>query len=162
MDMPTNLNEEKRAADAGQWQTRGLAGRVVDGGTALQGLDSCRSWESDWRAPQTAARSRLLLLRKRRRVPHLQRLVLAPRDDAVAVGAERHAPDHARVPLKSEDLLSGPGIPHLQGAVLAPRDDPPAVRAVGHAQDTFRVSLERESFLSGPGVPHLHRLVSAP
>src|SRR5262245_52781206 len=51
------------------------------------------------------------------RLPHLHRLVLAPRGQPLPIRAEGHAPDAARVPLEGEGLLAGGRVPHLHGPV---------------------------------------------
>src|SRR5204863_5602669 len=73
------------------------------------------------------------------RVPHPQRLVRAPRDDAFAVGAESQARDGIRVSVEREELLSGIRIPHLHRPVLASRDNSLTIRAVTQAGDAARV-----------------------
>src|SRR5262245_46844124 len=59
----------------------------------------------------------------RLRVPHPHRLVLAARGDALAVGAEAHAPNRVGVPLEGELLLSRLRVPHLYRLITAARSD---------------------------------------
>src|SRR5262245_7355712 len=86
------------------------------------------------------------------RVPHLHRLIKAPRHDAFAVGAERYAGDGAPVALEGELLLSRLRVPHLHlwpggGCPLiipprASRRDAFAVGGKRHAPDSAGVALE--------------------
>ena len=62
-----------------------------------------------------------------RHVPDLDRLIAASRDQAPAVGAERHAADEAGVTAEGADQLPGAAVPDLHGAVLTRRGDPPAI-----------------------------------
>src|SRR5262249_42529465 len=94
------------------------------------------------------------------RLPNLHGPVLAGAGQALAVLAERHAPDQVRVPLEGEEFLSGGRLPDLHKLVLAGGDEALAVWAVRHAGHEARVSFEahpRSSQLapgrrSGPGV----------
>ena len=90
-----------------------------------------------------------------RGVPHLHRLVKAARDDATAVGAERHAVNRGRVPLEDELLLAILGVPHLGRLVETARDDALAVGAERHAAHPGSAHLEDEPFLAILGVPYL-------
>src|SRR5262245_29531510 len=96
------------------------------------------------------------------RLPNLHGPVLAGAGQALAVLAERHAPDQVRVPLEGEEFLSGGRLPDLHKLVLAGGDEALAVWAVRHAGDEARVSFEahhRSSQLA-PGrrnVPDVHR-----
>src|SRR5262249_43279387 len=105
------------------------------------------------------------LLVARPLVPHLHRLVNAPRGDALAIGGERHARDGARVPLQGELLPSRVGVPHLHLApALAgfliipptPRGDALTIGGERHAIDPAGLPLEGEGLLSGLHLPHLH------
>src|SRR5262245_23116162 len=66
--------------------------------------------------------------RRRTRVPDPGGPVDAPRGDAPAVGAERHAAHAGRMPAEGEDFLSGYGVPQLDGPIEAARNQAPAVR----------------------------------
>src|SRR5262245_27388988 len=94
-------------------------------------------------------------------VPHLHRLVLTGGGEAVAVGADRRAPDPAGMPLEGEGFLAGRGIPNLHCLVLTGRGEAVAVGAERHALDISGMPLEGADFLAGVGVPHLHRAVIA-
>ena len=62
-------------------------------------------------------------------VPEPHRQVVAGRDDAAAVGAERHAKYPGGVAAEDELLLTGGGIPEPHGAVAAGGRNTPAVGA---------------------------------
>ena len=64
--------------------------------------------------------------RQLRHVPDLDRVIAASRDQAPAVGAERHAADEAGVAAEAADQRTGVAVPDLHGAVLTRRGDPPA------------------------------------
>src|SRR4051794_23741337 len=86
-------------------------------------------------------------------VPHPHRLVLAPRGDSPAVGAEADAPDRIGVPLEGELLLSGVRVPpsHLAAVFFrapACRSDPFAVGGERNTEDLTCVPLEGELLLS--------------
>src|SRR5437899_3327124 len=83
-------------------------------------------------------------LLSRLRLPHVHRVVVAPRDDALAVRGERYALDLAGVPFEGERLLPGLRIPHLYRPVPAPRHDACAVGGKRHAIDPVGVPLEGE------------------
>src|SRR5262249_15277816 len=76
---------------------------------------------------------------KLRGVPHLYRLIMAGRGQALAVGAEGHARDPAGVPREGEGLLAAGGIPHLHlprsaGRLVSTAGQALAVGAEGHAR----------------------------
>src|SRR6266542_450781 len=83
--------------------------------------------------PSAASLPPLLLRSYGSGVPHLHRLVPTPRDDALAVGGERHALDPVGVPLEGERLLPRLRVPHLHRLVPAPRHDALAVGGERHA-----------------------------
>ncbi len=62
--------------------------------------------------------------------------------EALAIGAERHAPDSAGVPLEGEGFLPGPGVPQLHRLVLSGGSEPLAVGAERHAADGIGVPAE--------------------
>src|SRR5262249_46026170 len=82
---------------------------------------------------------------------------------ALAIGAENHAPDRGRVPLERDGLLSGLCIPHLHRVVRTSAGQAPTVRAECyelrslHALPTAR--LESEEFLVFTRIPNLDGLV---
>src|SRR5436305_1484041 len=77
------------------------------------------------------------------RIPDLERLVPAPRDDPLAVGTETHAADTVRVPLEGEQFQARLRIPDLHSLIFAPRDDPLAISADTDAAKPIRVSEQR-------------------
>src|SRR5438270_558539 len=89
-------------------------------------------------------------------------MVFAPRSEAPAVRAERHAIDPTGVAPEGEQLLAGGAVPDLHRPVIAPRCQSLAVRAERHARDTTGMALERKQLLAGRAVPDLDRLVPAP
>ena len=97
-----------------------------------------------------------------RAVPDLHRLVIAPRSQALAVRAERHAHDPTGMALEGEQLLAGRAVPDLHRLVIARRSQALAVRAERHARDPTGMALEGEQLLAGRAVPDLHRLVLLP
>src|SRR5262249_23580378 len=90
-----------------------------------------------------------------RHVPNLHGPIPASREQALAVGAERHAADEADVAAEVPEQLSGVAIPDLHGAVLTPRGDPPAVGAEGHGVHIPAVSREGLQHLVGLHIPDL-------
>src|SRR6266542_3895651 len=73
--------------------------------------------------PSAASLPPLLLRSYGSGVPHLHRLVPTPRDDALAVGGERHAVDRAGVPLQGDVAaleLVLPVVPLEAAEVLVP------------------------------------------
>src|SRR3954464_9971494 len=73
-----------------------------------------------------------------RQVPDLDRVIVASRDQApaVGVGAERHAGDEAGMSAEAAEQVPGLAVPDLDGAVLARRGDPPPVTgAESHGTD---------------------------
>src|SRR5690242_18012531 len=88
-------------------------------------------------------------------VPQLDRLVLTPADDPLAVLAERHALHPAGVSLKGENLPSCAGVPHLHRVVLAPGDEALAIqtehRAAGICRDEQQFTARIGS--TGAGIP---------
>ena len=83
-------------------------------------------------------------------VPDLHRLVVAPADDAFAVGAERHADDMAGVPLEGEDFLARVARPRpsrvLSSAAAETMRLPSGLNAT--LLTPSRVPLEGEDFLA--------------
>ncbi len=134
----------------------------------------------------------------RGRVPHLDRLVVRPRDDAPAVGedgdapnlnpgrshtkrkAEDAAPHGIRMPVQRRDALARGRVPHLDRLVVRPGDDAPAVGEDSDAADlktedhtrkktredaaphVTRMPFQRRDALARGRVPHLDRLVRRP
>src|SRR5262245_9686567 len=87
-----------------------------------------------------------------RQVPDLHRLVPASRDQAPAIGAERHAADETRVAAEAANQLSGVAVPDVHGAVFACRGDPLAILVGAERQGVdLAVVLAPESpkFLAG-------------
>jgi hypothetical protein len=68
-----------------------------------------------------------------RRVPHPDRLVLAPANDPFSIGAPGHARDRVRVPLERERFLSRRRLPHFECLVVASADNALSVGAECHA-----------------------------
>ena len=64
-------------------------------------------------------------------VPEPRRLVPAPGEDGLAVGAERHGPDRARMLQGLAEGLAGGGVPEPRRLVIAPGEDRLAVGAEG-------------------------------
>src|SRR5262249_32573272 len=89
-------------------------------------------------------------------VPHAHRPVGAGAGEALAVRAERDAPDVLGVPREGADFRTGPGVPHPHGLLVAGAGEALAVRAPGHGQAAAVVPVEAEEFLARPGVPYLH------
>ena len=92
-------------------------------------------------------------------------LSIARRRQALAVRAERHAPDPTGMALEGEQLLAGRAVPDLHRLVIARRRQALAVRAERHApsdRSNPGMALEGEQLLAGRAVPDLHRLVMAP
>src|SRR5262249_30819052 len=83
-------------------------------------------------------------------VPNPDGPVAARRDEAVAVAAERQAPDLAAVLAQGESFLTARQVPHLDGAIVpAPGGQAPAVGAEGHAVGPAHLPTEGEPFLTG-------------
>ena len=80
---------------------------------------------------------------------------------ALAVGAEAHAEDLARVPSKGEDHLARLRVQHLHRPVPGRRGKVLAVGAEANAVDKTSVSPEGESLLASLRVPYPHGLVIA-
>ena len=100
------------------------------------------------------------LLLSRLRIPHACRAIFAPREDALAVGAPRHAYDGLRMSLEESLLLARLRVPHACRAVPTPREDALAVGAPRHARDRCRVAdegLHRER-VPQPQVANVARL----
>src|SRR4051794_40222971 len=97
-----------------------------------------------------------------RHIPDLDRVIVAPRDQAPAVGAERHAADEADMAAEGAEQISGFAVPDLHGAVLARRGDPPAgAGAEGHGADVPAVSPQGSQLVPGLHVQELDRVVLA-
>src|SRR5262249_10155726 len=95
-----------------------------------------------------------------RHVPNLHGLIPASRDQAQAVGAERHAADQARVTAEGVTQLSSVAVPDFHGAILPSRDNPPAiVGAERPGVDLTLVSPEGMQFLAGLYVLDLDRVL---
>src|SRR5262245_33560586 len=99
-----------------------------------------------------------------RQVPDLDRMIAASRDQAPAIGAERHAGHEAGVAAEVADQLTGVAVPDFHGAVLTPRRDPAAivVRAESHGVDVPVVSLKGPTRLAVLHVPDLDRVRLTP
>src|SRR4029079_18711647 len=98
------------------------------------------------------------LVTQLRPLPALDRAIAASRDQAPAVGAERHAGDDAGVTAEGADQFPTAAVPDLHGAVLTPRGDPPAVVAERHGVNVPPVSREGLQHLAGSHVPDLDQL----
>ena len=88
--------------------------------------------------------------------PELDALVLAARDDPLAIGAEGHAADEALVPGIPADLDAGGAIPEPDGPVPAPRGEIPPVGAVSHRVDEVFMSPQGADRLTGLEIPDIH------
>src|SRR5262245_52690642 len=97
---------------------------------------------------------------QRRQVPDLGGKIAASRDQALAVGAERHAVDEAQVTAESVDQLARVAVPDSHGAILPGRGDPPVIGAESQGVDLTLVAPEGGlDFLAGPYVPDLDRVL---
>src|SRR5687768_18366380 len=81
-------------------------------------------------------------------------------DDAFAVGEENHAADAARVPLQSQDFLTGGRVPDLRRLVRTGAGDKPAVGTKGQTRDRSGVPPEGSNVLARGGVPDLHAVAN--
>src|SRR5258707_1215794 len=93
-----------------------------------------------------------------RAVPDLHRLVIARRSQALAVRAERHAPDSTGM-AEGGQLLAARAVPDHHRTIIAPRRQALTVWAERHAKDLTSMAHEGEQFLARPAVPNLYRLV---
>src|SRR5262249_34913425 len=98
-----------------------------------------------------------------RRVPELDGLVVAPRGEAAAVGAEGHAPQPAYVALQAQDLLPGAGVPDrylrvgVHRKLAADRGEAAAVRAARHPpRGDVVAAAEGQLFVACLRAPQLH------
>src|SRR5262245_60241269 len=100
-----------------------------------------------------------------RRVPDLQQPAVTGRNNLLAVGAHRHAPDFIPVVGEGGFLALVPpersGVPDANGPIQAGRNEAPAVRAERHTPATVGVSAEAEHLPAGRDVPDAHGLVLA-
>src|SRR5262249_23033560 len=100
------------------------------------------------------------------RVPDLHSSSHLPRDQVLAVGAERHG-ENLHAGREREAYSVGPGVPDLDGKRLPPvtrptgGGDPLAGGVPGQTEDDTRVTGELEAHPAGPHVPDLHRCGSA-
>src|SRR5262249_36589565 len=91
-------------------------------------------------------------LRFRRRLPDLHGPVQAGRGDPLAITAEGHGLDPARMAAQDMGLRTGP-VPDLDGAVGAAPGQSPAVPAEHHALDRAGGGGQVVDPSPGPGVP---------
>src|SRR5207248_11398823 len=94
--------------------------------------------------------------------PQPDRLVLAPRRQDLAVGAEGHRGDRPGVPLERGRVPATPHVPQPDRPVATPRAEGLAVGAERHRPDKGGVPLEGPPFPAGPDVPQPYRFVHAP
>src|SRR5436190_24360165 len=80
-------------------------------------------------------------------VPELDGLVLAGRDEALAVPAEGDAARGAGVPLERENFLGGARVPDTHRLVPAARGQPLAIRTEGHRRNVAALPGKPECFL---------------
>ena len=97
-----------------------------------------------------------------RDVPHLERLVVRPRNDAAPVRKYRNATDGVRVPFKRRHTFASHDVPHLERVVPRHRKDTPLVRRYSNAIDVARVPFQCCDAFTSCRVPHLERLVPRP
>src|SRR5262245_29857012 len=90
-----------------------------------------------------------------RHIPDLDRGIAASRNQALAVGAERQAHDHAGVAAQPVPPLQGCRVPEGNRGVLARGGEPAAVRAERHRVDIPGVAVEGAQQAPGLGVPDL-------
>src|SRR5262249_34514204 len=98
------------------------------------------------------------------RVPDLHGSVRSPRDQVLAVGAERHGVVLLRPAWELEVLPSGLCVPDLDRkllTVLAGGGDPLALWVPGHAEGDTRAAGEVEARRARLGVQDFHRGVDA-
>src|SRR5436190_1442123 len=88
------------------------------------------------------ARGSLLRLLARLDIPPLDRPVIAPRGQRLAVRAEGQGGYKVRVPPEGGPLVPRLHLPQLDGFVVAPGGQGLAVRAERHRPHDTRVSLE--------------------
>src|SRR5262249_47340549 len=114
------------------------------------------------RRPDVSAMSPEGLLLAGLDVPDLYRVLLTPRDQAPAVGAERqrHNPGvgvRAEGPARLLLLAQTGRVPEFHRSVAVRRSEVQAVAAKNKSSDpTLVVGVERADFLVGPRVPDLH------
>src|SRR5262249_42569330 len=96
-----------------------------------------------------------------RQVPYLHRLIAASRDQAPAVGAERHAADQACVTAEVADERARVAGPDFHDAVFTRRGEPPAVLvgAESDGVDFSVMSLEGPKLLACLDVPDFDRVL---
>ena len=92
---------------------------------------------------------RLADRRPRRRVPKPQRLVIRPRQDALAVRRIDRAHDRALMPQRLADRRPRRRVPKPQRLVLRPRQDALAVRRIERALDRAAVVQDRDRRMFG-------------
>src|SRR5215813_13496187 len=77
----------------------------------------------------------------RLRIPHLRRLVVAPRSQPLPLRTPGNAVDMLIVATQGQQFLAEPkflarlDIPHLRRFVVAPRSQPPPLRTPSNAED---------------------------
>src|SRR5262249_32557994 len=76
--------------------------------------------------------------------------------DPVAVGAEGHAAQPARVSAQRENLLAGLQFPQFHVAIHCRSRQALAVGAESDTPDMPNVAMQAEELRAGPGIPHLH------
>src|SRR5262249_25253070 len=100
-----------------------------------------------------------------RRVPDLYKPAVTGRNNLLAVGAHRHAPQFIPVMGDGGFLSLVPpergGVPDADGPIPAGRSEAPAVRAERHTPAKVGVSAEDEHLPEGHCVPDAHGLVLA-
>src|SRR5947207_1960400 len=95
-------------------------------------------------------------LLSRAHIPDLERVVMAAGNDGLAVAAERHAADRARVAGQGSADLPRAQVPDLDRAVAVARDECLAVAAEGQrADDRLPMAQEYGAFLMRAQVPDL-------
>ncbi len=100
-----------------------------------------------------------------RRVPDFREPAITGRNNRLAVGAHRHAPEFLAVVGEGGFLALVPPergrVPDADGPVGAGRGEAPAVRAEHHTPATAGMAAEAEHFPAGRRVPDVHGLVLA-
>ena len=87
--------------------------------------------------------------------------VLAPCEDRLAVGTERHRSHSVLMHEGLTDGTMGGGVPESRRLVSAPGENGPAVGTVRHGHDLAPMPEGRSDGLAGGGVPEPRRLVRA-
>ena len=152
-------------AVAGEFDAAPASLRVPDLGGHPAGRSNLLAVGADRQAPDFVAFLQgqsfmALITLGRSRVPDADGSILAGRDQALAVRAERQASTHAGVSAEAEHLPAALRVPEVHRLVLAGRGEAPAVRTEGDAQNESAMRKPVEE-LAGRRIPHVHAAVEA-